>query len=81
MNDKIAEFLKILDKMLKCPYLTLSDTEIELIKEFLAQILDNNPNYGANTKQVFKTMLDETKDPIRLALQLQTYIATHDVTK
>jgi len=67
--------------MFKCPYLTLSDAEIELIKEFLAQILDNNPNYGSNTKQVFKTMLDESNDPIKLALQLQTYIVTQDVTK
>ncbi len=81
INDRITDFLRILEKMFKCPYLTLSDAEIELIKEFLAQILDNNPNYGSNTKQVFKTMLDESNDPIKLALQLQTYIVTQDVTK
>ncbi len=81
VNDTITDFLKILEKMLKCPFLTLSDSEIELVKEFLAQVLENNPNYGHNTKQVFKIMLDEANDPIKLALQLQTYIVTHDVSK
>ena len=46
MNDKFIEFIQLLDKLIKFPNMTLSEKETELIKEILAQILENNPNYG-----------------------------------
>ena len=45
----------------------------------LAQIIENNPNYGPQTKRVFKTILDTAKHPMELAVELQAYIATHNV--
>lgn len=79
MNDKFIEFVKLIDKLLKFPNMTLSEKETELIKEMLAQILENNQNYGPQTKQVFRTMLDAAKHPTELAIELQVYIATHNV--
>ena len=78
MSDKFLEFLKVLDKMLKCPQLTLTEAE-ELIKAFLEQVLDNNPNYGLQTKQAFKAMLDMSNNPFELYAQLITYINSHDI--
>ena len=80
MNDKFIEFIKLIDKLLKFPNMTLSEKETELIKEMLAQILENNPNYGPQTKQVFRAMLDVAKHPMDLAVELQSYIATHNVS-
>lgn len=80
MNDKFIEFISLIDKLLKFPNMTLSEKETELIKEMLAQILENNPNYGPQTKRVFKSMLDAAKHPMELAVKLQAYIATHNVT-
>lgn len=81
MNDKYVEFLRILGKMLQYPQMTITEAETETIKECLLQILDNNPNYGPQTKQVFKTMLKEAKNPMDLVLEVEAYIATHDVTQ
>ena len=80
MNDKFIEFIKLIDKLLKIPNMTLSEKETELIKEVLSQILENNPNYGPQTKKVFKAMLDAAKHPMDLAIELQSYIATHNVS-
>ena len=71
MSDKFLEFLKVLDKMLKCPQLTLTEAEVELIKAFLEQVLD--------TKQAFKAMLDMSNNPFELYAQLITYINSHDI--
>ena len=60
--------------------MTLSEKETELIKEMFAQLLENNPNYGPQTKRVFKAMLDVAKYPTELAVELQAYIATHNVS-
>ena len=79
MNDKFIEFIKLIDKFLKLPNMPLTEKEMELIKEMLAQILDNNTNYGPQTKRVFKAMLDAAKHPMDLAVELQAYIATHNV--
>ena len=79
LNDKFIEFIQLLDKLIKFPNMTLSEKETELIKEILAQILENNPNYGPQTKRVFKAMLDAAKHPMDLAVELQAYIATHNV--
>lgn len=82
MIDKFIEFIEfiqLLDKLIKFPNMTLSEKETELIKEMLAQILENSPNYGPQTKRVFKTMLDAAKHPMELAVELQAYIATHNV--
>ena len=79
MNDKFIEFIKLIDKLIKFPNMTVSEKEAELIKEMLAQILENNPNYGPQTKQVFKAMLDAAKHPMELAVELQAYIATHNI--
>lgn len=81
MNDKYAKFLKILGKMLRYPQMTLTEAETKLIKECLLQILENNPNYGTQTKQVFKSMLNEAKHLMDLALEVEAYIATHDVSQ
>ncbi len=81
MNDKYADFLKILGKMLRYPQMSLTKEETELIKECLLQILDNNSNYGPQTKRVFKLMLNEAKHPMDLALEVEAYIATHDVAQ
>ena len=80
MNDKFIEFIKLIVKLLKIPNMMLSEKETELIKEVLAQILDNNPNYGPQNKKVFKTMLDAAQHPMNLAIELQSYIATHNVS-
>ena len=80
MNDKFIDFIKLLEKLTKFPNMTLSEKETELIKEMLAQILENNPNYGPQTKTVFKAMLDAAKHPMDLAIELQSYIATHNVS-
>ena len=80
MNDKFIEFIKLIDKLIKFPNMTVSEKETELIKEMLAQIFENNPNYGPQTKQVFKAMLDAAKHPMELAVELQAYISTHNVT-
>ena len=79
MNDKFIEFIQLLDKLIKFPNMTLSEKETELIKEMLAQILENNPNYGPQTTRVFKSMLDAAKYPMELAAELQAYIATHNI--
>ena len=79
MNDKFIEFIKLIDKLLKIPNMTLSEKEAKLIKEMLAHILENNPNYGPQTKRVFKAMLDAAKHPMDLAVELQAYIATHNI--
>lgn len=79
MNDKFTEFIKLIDKLIKFPNMAVSEKEAELIKEMLAQILENNPNYGPQTKQVFKAMLDAAKHPMELAVELQAYIATHNI--
>lgn len=81
MNDKFAEFLKLLGKMLQFPHMTPTEAETALIKEFLEQVLDNNPNYGPQTKQIFKVMLAEAKSPMSLATEIETYFTTHDVSK
>lgn len=80
MNDKFIDFIKLLEKLTKFPNMTLSEKETELIKEMLAQILENNPNYGPQTKTAFKAMLDAAKHPMGLAIELQSYIATHNVS-
>ncbi len=79
MDDKFVEFIKLIDKLIKFPNMTLSEKETELIKEMLAQILENNPNYGPQTKKVFKAMLDAATHPMELARELQAYISTHNV--
>ena len=79
MNDKFIEFIKLIDKLIKFPNMTVSEKEAELIKEMLAQIIENNPNYGPQTKRVFKAMLDAAKHPMELAVELQAYIATHNM--
>lgn len=79
MRDNFLDFLKVLDKMLKCPQMTLTEAEVELIKTFLEQVLDNNPNYGLQTKQAFKAMLDISNNPFELCAQLITYINSHDI--
>ena len=79
LNDKFIEFIQLLDKLIKFPNMTLSEKETELIKEMLAQILENNPNYGPQTKRVFKAILDAAKHPMELAVELQAYIATHNI--
>ena len=79
MEDKFIEFAKLIEKLVKIPNMTLTEKETELIKEMLAQILENNPNYGPQTKRVFKAMLDAAKHPMELAVELQSYIATHNI--
>ncbi len=79
MEDKFIEFVKLIDKMMKIPNMTLSEKETELIKEVLAQILENNPYYGPQTKKAFKEMLDAAKHPMGLVIGLQAYIANHNV--
>lgn len=79
MEDKFIEFAKLIEKLVKIPNMTLTEKETELIKEMLAQLLENNPNYGPQTKQVFKVMLDVAKHPMELAVELQAYIATHNI--
>lgn len=79
MNDKFIEFIKLIDKLIKFPNITVFEKEAELIKEMLAQILENNPNYGPQTKRVFKAMLDVAKHPMELAVELQSYVATHNI--
>lgn len=80
MEDKFIEFAKLIEKLVKIPNMSLTEKETELIKEMLAQILENNPNYGPQTKRVFKTMLDAAKHPTELAVELQAYITTHNVS-
>lgn len=80
MNDKFIEFIKLIDKLCRFPNMTISEKETELIKEMLAQIIENNPNYGPQTKCVFRAMLDVAKHPLELAAELQAYILTHNVT-
>ena len=79
MEDKFIESAKLIEKLVKIPNMTLTEKETELIKEMLAQILKNNPNYGPKTKRVFKAMLDAAKHPMELAVELQSYIATHNI--
>ena len=79
MEDKFIEFAKLIEKLTKIPNMTLTEKETELIKEILAQILDNNPNYGPQTKRVFMAMLDAAKHPMELAVELQAYIRTHNI--
>ena len=79
MDDKLLDFLKLLDKMLKFPQMSLTEKETILIKAFLSQVLDNNPNYGPHTKQLFKAMLEATTNPIELRTRLIEYITSHDV--
>lgn len=67
--------------MLQFPHMTVSEVETEKIKEVLNQILDSNSNYGPQTKQAFKAMLEAAKSPMNLAVDLEAYITTHDVTK
>ena len=79
MDDKLLDFLKLLDKMLNFPQMSLTEKETTLIKAFLSQVLDNNPNYGPHTKQVFKAMLEASTNPIELRTQLIQYINLHDI--
>lgn len=79
MDDKFVEFIKLIDKLIKFPGMSISEKETELIKEMLAQILENNPNYGPHTKKAFKAMLDSAKHPMELVKALQVYILTHNV--
>lgn len=79
MEDKFIEFAKLIEKLTKIPNMTLTEKETELIKEILAQILDNNPNYGPQTKRVFMAMLDAAKHPMELAVELKAYIRTHNI--
>ncbi len=81
MKDRYSEFLRILGKMLQHSQMTLTEAEKELIKEYLLQILDNNPNFGTQTKQVFKSMVNKEKNPMDLAVEVETYIVTHDVSQ
>ena len=81
MNDKLLEFVKLLRKMLQFPQMTVSETETETIKEVLSQILDSNSNYGPQTKQASKAMLEAAESPMSLAVDLEAYITTHDVTR
>ncbi len=81
MTDRFAEFMRILGKIIQFPYMTLSEVESEIINEALRQLLDNNPNYGPQTKQTFKAMLERSKNYMNLATEVEAYIATHDVTQ
>lgn len=81
MADRFAEFIRILRKIIQFPQMTLSEVEAEIINEVLRQLLDNNPNYGPQTKQVFKAMLEGTKKYMDLASEVESYIETHDVTQ
>ena len=81
MNDNILDFVRVLRKMLQFPQMSISEVETEIIKEGLRQLLDNNSNYGPYTKSAFKAMLEESKSAMNPACELETYMATHDVTK
>ena len=79
--DKFLEFLKLIDKLLKFPQMTLSEKETELIKEVLSKILEDNPNYGPKTKRIFKEMLDAANNSYLLYKELEAYIMTNDITQ
>ena len=80
MNDKFIDFLKLIEKIILFPNLTLSEQEQELIKKILVQVLDNNPNYGSQTKQAIKKILDTDIDFKTMYLVVLEYIKTHNIS-
>ena len=55
---------------------------IKTIADFLDDDNDSivNQHYGPQTKRAFKAMLDTAKQPMELAVGINAYMATHNVT-
>ena len=80
-DDKFIEFLKLLNKIYTFPNLSLSQREIEILKEGLKLSLDKLDNYGETTKKVIKNMIDNSNKFESLFYEVYTYMQTNDIRK
>lgn len=83
LKDKIKKVkdFKDLITMFKDSNLSYNEQEIELAKKICLKILEENPNYGKETKYVLSGIV-KSKIPIKEMVQrIILYLCTHDISK
>lgn len=83
LKDKIKKVkdFKELITILKDSNLSYNEQEIELAKKICLKILEENPNYGQETKYVLSGIV-KSKIPIKEVVQrIILYLCTHDISK
>ena len=83
LKDKIKKVkdFKELITMFKDSNLSYNEQEIELAKKICLKILEENPNYGKETKYVLSGIV-KSKNPIKEMVQrIILYLCTHDISK
>lgn len=80
-NIKKVKDFKELITILKDSNLSYNEQEIELAKKICLKILEENPNYGQETKYVLRGIV-KSQIPIKEMVQrIILYLCTHDISK
>lgn len=83
LKDKIKKVkdFKELITILKDSNLSYNEQEIELAKKICLKVLEENPNYGQETKYVLSGIV-KSQIPIKEMVQkIILYLCTHDISK
>ena len=83
LKDKIKKVkdFKELITILKDSNLSYNEQEIELAKKICLKVLEENPNYGQETKYVLSGIV-KSQIPIKEMVQrIVLYLCTHDISK
>ena len=83
LKDKIKKVKDFSELILifKDSNLSYNEQEIELAKQICFKVLDENPNYGRDTKNTLRNIVQYGKEFQKMVKQIITYLCTHDVSK
>ena len=77
---KVKDFNELI-LILKDSNLSYNEQEIELAKQICFKVLDENLNYGRETKNTLRNIVQYGKEFQKMVKQIITYLCTHDVSK
>lgn len=83
LKDKIKKVkdFKELISIFKDSNLSYTEIEIELAKKLCLKVLEENPNYGKETKSALKNIVQYGNKFKEMVPRIIIYLCTHDVSK
>lgn len=83
LKDKIKKVkdFKELITILKDSNLSYNEQEIELVKKICLKLLEENPNYGQETKYVLSGIVKSKISIKEVVQRIILYLCTHDISK
>ena len=78
---KVVKDFKELIGILKDSNLSYTEKEIELAKKICLKILEENPNYGQETKYVLSGIVKSQISIKEMVQRIILYLCTHDISK